>query len=36
MTWVSQFCSVFRLDGVDGLLAGSNSIGPIVYVVARA
>ena len=32
----SQFCSAFRVDGIKGLLAGSNSIGPIVYVVARA
>jgi len=36
MTWVSQFCSVVGLDDIDGLLAGSEFIGLIVYVFARA
>ena len=35
MTWVAQFCSVVGLDDVDGLLAGCDFIGPIVYVFAK-
>ena len=36
ITWVSQFCSVVGLDYIDGLLAGCDFIGLIMYVFARA
>ena len=35
MTWVSQFCSVVGLDDIDGLLAGCDCIGLIMYVSVR-
>ena len=36
MTWVSQFCSVVGLDDIGGVLAGSDFIGLIMYVLVRA
>jgi len=36
ITWVSQFYSVVGLDYIDGLLAGCDFIGLIMYVFARA
>ena len=35
LTWVFQFCSVVGLDDIDGLLAGCDFIGPIMYVSVR-
>ena len=35
VTWVSQFCSVVGLDDIDGLLAGCDCIGLIMYVSVR-
>ena len=32
LTWALQFCSVFGFDDIDGLLAGCNFIGLIMYV----
>ena len=32
LTWVLQFCSVFGFDDIDGLLAGCDFIGLIMYV----
>ena len=36
MTWVSQLCSVVGLEYTDGLLAGFDFLGLIMYVFARA
>jgi hypothetical protein len=35
MSWVSQYCSVVGLDDIDGLLAGCDFIGLIMYVSVR-
>ena len=35
LTWVFQFCSGVGLDDIDGLLAGCDFIGPIMYVSVR-
>jgi len=32
LTWALQFCSVFAFDDIDGLLAGCDFIGLIMYV----
>ena len=35
LTWVSQFCSVVGLDDMDGLLAGCDFTGLMLYVSVR-
>jgi len=32
LTWALQFCSVFGSDDIDGLLAGCDFIGLMMYV----